>query len=1233
MDTSRVAVVRSGGARGSGYVLGARLVLTAAHVLGERERVTVQVEGGTGRVPCRVVWDRLEEGPQGWDAALLLATEDLVAGPVPPVRWGRLVTMRPCPAQAIGYPVVGQAGGDAVSRVHRDGRVLPETGRDRDRYVLVGDAGAETYDGASPWSGMSGAALWCGSSGTAPLLTGLVTGDPPGLGHTRLEAVPAYVLASDPRVRELVEEHTGRPLLLEPADLQHVTDRTATPRAPRSPADLLRPEQAVVSFMGREELLGDLTDWCLAQPTAPSADPWSWETTPVRVRLLTGAGGTGKTRLAAELALRMTARGWTAIRLTPDATVRLDALSQVRRPLLVVVDYAETRTRQLHALLEAVDHGRTTYPVRVVALARAAGEWWTRATEHPHGHALATAVVTPVPALHRTRQDRAAAYACAVADFTARLRRLSPATEWTATTAPPLTAAEFDNPLSVQMAALLSLLDPDTPRSRENARTVPLEGRLLGHEHKYWDDTADSPERALTGERTGPETRALAVALSCLAPAADRDEARTLLSQLPGLADESAAAVRGALATWLADLYPTPTDSVWGSLQPDRLAEYHVGAELSREPALFTRVLTTLTVRQSAQALTVLARTAQHPRHHEAVNTVLCGALAAAPEKLAPVAMLTAQRSSQPGPLITALTRLVRTTRNVRLLPELSDRLPLTSLALDAWAAELSTVLTGHHDSEDPDPPLLAGMLNNHSVRLAGLGRREEALAASTRAVQMQEALDEEWPGVFLPALATSLTNRSNHLAELGRWEEALAVSTRALEIRESLTAEQPDASLSELAGCLNNHARHLAQLGRRKEALKAGARACKAYEELAGQRPEIFLPFLAASLNSLSTHLAGLERREEALTISGRALGIAEALARMRPDAHLPRLATSLHNRAGHLSELGRLDEALTAITRAVGIRESLAAQQPETYLSDLADSLSNQSNHLADLGRLDEALTASTRAVEIHEKLAARQPDAFLAHLTVSLNNQSNHLDRLRRPAEALSCSARAVEILEELDARHPDAFLPDLATSLANLAIRLSAVERPEEAVIAGNRAIGIREKLAAEQPDVFLPDLATSLNNQANDLARVGRDAEALDSITRAAEILEELAAEQPDTFLPDLARTLNNQASHLIILGLREEALPACARAAEIREKLAARQPDAFLPDLAMSLNNLSIHLAHAGRLPEALSAIGRVVGIYENLAARHPDAFAPNLAKAHALRDLLTSSPPDAAAP
>ncbi|MFE4059944.1 trypsin-like peptidase domain-containing protein [Streptomyces sp. NPDC059096] len=842
--------MRSGSAEGSGYALGSRLVLTAAHVLKDRERVSVRVEGRQGQVACRVVWARLEEGPQGWDAALLLADEPLSRGVWPAVRWGRLVTGSASPAQAVGFPRVGQAGSDTVTRVQRDGRVLPETGRERDRYVLVGDPGAETMDsGVSPWSGMSGAALWCAGPGIRPLLTGVVAGDPPHLNHTRLEAVPAYVLATDPEFRSLIEEHTGRPILLEAADLTGLTDRTSHPRPPRSPADLLRPDQAVVSFMGRKELLEDLAGWCQDSPQPPAAAVlWPSEQGPVRARLVTGGGGAGKTRLAAELCARMTARGWTAIRLTTSTEAPLDALTLVRRPLLVVVDYAETRVPQLHALLRAIDHDEATTPVRVLALARAAGDWWIRAGEHPSGQILATATVTPVPALHHRLQDRTTAYRQALEDFATALHRLAPAVDWlahvpaltTPAALPALTRGEFDTPLSVHMAALLALLDSTgTPQPAQPANT--LEGRLLGHERKYWDDTADSPGRRLDGERTGTQTRALAVALAALTPASDRDHARALLALLPSLEDAGAAAVRGELATWLRDVYPAPDGSMWGSLQPDRIAEHHIGTQVLLEPALFIRILKTLEQAHAAQALTVLARTAQHPQHRDTITALLREAVAAAPSRLAPAALTTATRTAHPGPLITALTHLTDTTHDINLLQQLSSRVPHTTLALGEWAAALDTVLVEHHGSPALDQAALAASLNNQSIRLAGLGRREDALAAITRAVDIREVLAGQRPDAFLPDLAMSLNNQSNRLADLGRREDALAAITRAAEHYEVLAEQRPDAFLPDLAGALNNQSNRLADLGRREDALATITRAVGHYEVLAGQRPSLF--------------------------------------------------------------------------------------------------------------------------------------------------------------------------------------------------------------------------------------------------------------------------------------------------------------------------------------------------------------------------------------------------------
>src|SRR5262249_60635784 len=112
------------------------------------------------------------------------------------------------------------------------------------------------------------------------------------------------------------------------------------------PASLLRADAQVVPFAGREQILAELQEWCAA--------PWGFG-----VRVLTGPGGQGKTRLARELAGRMGAAGWVA-GLVTDTTIDAEVvagLASVSCPVLLVVDYAETRGGQGRQLAEALPGG------------------------------------------------------------------------------------------------------------------------------------------------------------------------------------------------------------------------------------------------------------------------------------------------------------------------------------------------------------------------------------------------------------------------------------------------------------------------------------------------------------------------------------------------------------------------------------------------------------------------------------------------------------------------------------------------------------------------------------------------------------------------------------------------------------------------------------------------------------------------------------------------------------
>ena len=102
---------------------------------------------------------------------------------------------------------------------------------------------------------------------------------------------------------------------------------------PRSWAWMLDPHRAMVSFTGRKDELAALLAWCQNSDAE-------------RLRLVTGFGGTGKTRLAVELATRLAQLGWAAIWASPgqEGTAIGAAHALPSGRVLVVVDNAEIRT-------------------------------------------------------------------------------------------------------------------------------------------------------------------------------------------------------------------------------------------------------------------------------------------------------------------------------------------------------------------------------------------------------------------------------------------------------------------------------------------------------------------------------------------------------------------------------------------------------------------------------------------------------------------------------------------------------------------------------------------------------------------------------------------------------------------------------------------------------------------------------------------------------------------------
>ncbi|MGW5218774.1 tetratricopeptide repeat protein, partial [Nocardia sp. NPDC004085] len=881
----------TGASAGSGYLIAPGLVLTSAHVVGEHTpEVTVIRPGRPGVYTASVAWCGRGDGTS--DAALVQIEDPEWEPPrMRPVIWGRTVTYQPGIAcRTWGLPDFAQQVGKAADTEQPTGTLNPGDGYGH-RHILHLTEHPPTALGESPWKGISGAAVYCGS-----VLTGVVATDPDHRGHAALGVVPAYVLLAQPGFREVVQRHCGTAgLEWAPVELQGLADHQSPTRAATvagTPATLLTARRAVVEFRGRADVLADLHAWA----SGPGVDMW----------LVHGPGGQGKTRLAHHLGTELTAskERWSVLWLDPaiDTAERLRVLGQVVTPLLVVIDYAEARVPQVGVLLTELAAHVGDKPVKVLLLARTVGEWWTQlgATSDVVGDLTARTRHTLLLPLDDGPESRRATYRDTVRAFAAELPGLADleGVQWAQAATRVLAGPYRDlgnhtTALGVQMGALADLLDTGHPSATPVAGQQSLEDRILDHEHRYWRATATRHNLDSLGIATLKDVLAATIVLG----ATTSEELGRVLARIPDLIDQPRL-IHTRIRDWLMSLYPGQAISAYAGLGPDRLAEQLVGRLMlhpTRDCVIETLAATTDNQGEAEQLLTVCTRAAAHPTLTATADTLTTWCVRHPTLHLAAVRVAT--RVENPTPLITALDQIASTpTTPPDTLAALHAAIPHQTRVLAATAATLTHALTEHyrHTNNQPD---LAASLNNVSIRLGELGRREEALTAAEEAVGIYQVLAERHPDAYLPDLAASLNNISIRLGELGHREEALAAIEEAVRIRRVLAERHPDAYLPDLATSLNNISIRLGELGHREEALAAIEEAVGIYQVLAERHPDAYLPDLAMSLNNVSADLGALGRREEALAAIEEAVRIRRVLAERHPDAYLPDLAMSLNN------------------------------------------------------------------------------------------------------------------------------------------------------------------------------------------------------------------------------------------------------------------------------------------------------------------------------------------------
>ena len=544
-----------------------------------------------------------------------------------------------------------------------------------------------------------------------------------------------------------------------------------------TPLQLMRARHGAVPYQQCDEIR-QLREWATttADATAPSQGGRSGD---IAVAVVTGTGGSGKTRLAAQLCHDLSSIGWYAgfLPSTVDVTdEELSALTEVTTELLVVVDYAEEARRGLVARVVRKLRVRQS-PTRIVLTARGADTWWEEFLEEAaqDGTPLSNTLSLSIRGKQQVETDPwffGRMYRRAVQQFSDSLNMVVP-------THVEVPEELGDTALDVVLRAWLAVCGDNDAAERAIPTREELYDRVLSIEFTRWR------KQPKLGGISRDHLRRAAATLSLLAPKRDTDEVDDVLSRLPEWNHEDLLRNRLAELVVHSLLRDDSAESI--GLRPDPVAEHLILEVFGKDQDLLDRVLPPDLAEipglddPDAEG-SVVARALEMGQ--QARNA--CVTLTRASSLDREVALRLARRAlrerpflwkealdvalTQGGPLASALKALIESGATLP-LGEIDEAIPVGHPALAEAALAVTRRLA---TSAERSPEQQARWANNLAIRLSAVGERDEALVAAREAVELYRGLAEASPAAYTPDLAGSLNNLAAFLSAVGEQDSAL---------------------------------------------------------------------------------------------------------------------------------------------------------------------------------------------------------------------------------------------------------------------------------------------------------------------------------------------------------------------------------------------------------------------------------------------------------------------------